>query len=77
MSIRIKFFGHLKEAFGSELELEQTFKNIEELKTYLKSKYSQTNWEGVAVAVNKKYAEPQTRINPEDEVALIPPVSGG
>jgi molybdopterin converting factor subunit 1 len=30
-----------------------------------------------AVAVNHEYAAPDTAIGPEDEVALIPPVSGG
>jgi molybdopterin converting factor small subunit len=30
-----------------------------------------------AVAVNREYATPQTVIRPGDEVALIPPVSGG
>lgn len=29
------------------------------------------------VAVNQVYAAPQTRLNPGDEVALIPPVAGG
>jgi molybdopterin converting factor small subunit len=30
-----------------------------------------------AIAVNNEYAEPQQRIGAGDEVALIPPVSGG
>lgn len=29
------------------------------------------------VAVNQVYAAPETRLNPGDEVALIPPVAGG
>lgn len=32
---------------------------------------------GVAVAVNRRYAEPGTILADGDEVALIPPVSGG
>jgi molybdopterin synthase catalytic subunit len=31
----------------------------------------------VVVAVNREYASPDTRLDPDDELALIPPVSGG
>jgi molybdopterin synthase catalytic subunit len=31
----------------------------------------------LAVAVNQQYAGPDTQLKPEDEVALLPPVSGG
>jgi molybdopterin converting factor subunit 1 len=39
-------------------------------------------WPGFAgrpfrVAVNQRYGAPDDRLAPEDEVALIPPVSGG
>jgi molybdopterin synthase catalytic subunit len=33
--------------------------------------------EGLLYAVNKDYAAPERRLDPGDEVALIPPVSGG
>ena len=33
--------------------------------------------EKTAVAVNQAYASPETPVRPGDEVALIPPVSGG
>jgi molybdopterin synthase catalytic subunit len=33
--------------------------------------------EGLLYAVNRAYAEPATRLAPGDEVAVIPPVSGG
>src|SRR6266545_7109603 len=31
----------------------------------------------VRVAVNRDYAEPETELSPDDELALVPPVSGG
>jgi molybdopterin converting factor subunit 1 len=31
----------------------------------------------VAYAVNRSYVKPETRLNDGDELALIPPVSGG
>jgi len=33
--------------------------------------------DGLLYAVNREYAPPETRLSPGDEVALIPPVSGG
>ena len=33
--------------------------------------------EDPAVAVNRAYSAPATRLSPEDEVAFIPPVAGG
>jgi molybdopterin synthase catalytic subunit len=33
--------------------------------------------DGLLYAVNKEYAAPETELHPGDEVALIPPVSGG
>jgi MoaE-MoaD fusion protein len=31
----------------------------------------------VQMAVNRDYAEPETELSPDDELALVPPVSGG
>jgi molybdopterin converting factor subunit 1 len=31
----------------------------------------------VLMAVNRDYADPRTALAPDDEVALVPPVSGG
>jgi molybdopterin converting factor subunit 1 len=33
--------------------------------------------QSILVAVNSEYAEPDTVLKPTDEIALIPPVSGG
>ena len=33
--------------------------------------------ESVRLAVNGRYAEPETQVRPGDEVAIIPPVAGG
>ncbi len=32
---------------------------------------------GVAIAINRRYASPNDPIRPNDELAMIPPVSGG
>lgn len=33
--------------------------------------------DGIALAVNERYARPDTPVEPGDVVALVPPVSGG
>lgn len=34
-------------------------------------------WRSLAVAVNREYASPDAALGDGDEVALLPPVSGG
>ncbi|WP_394748801.1 MoaD/ThiS family protein [Spongiimicrobium salis] len=53
-------------------------KTVGELKTYLSNTYPDLQkLSSMAVAVNNAYAEDTTVIDAFDEVALIPPVSGG
>ena len=74
-------------AFGIAREIiENSFVNIElndattvgNLKIFLEKKYPALKKLGsYMIAVNNEYAEEQTIINVKDEVAIIPPVSGG
>ncbi|MDC6364665.1 MULTISPECIES: MoaD/ThiS family protein [Flavobacteriaceae] len=51
---------------------------VKELKAYLGKTYPELNkLTSLAVAVNNSYAEDDATINAYDEIALIPPVSGG
>jgi len=81
MRVRVLFFGMLKDASGKrsdEIEIEdgatlrdllaQCAARIPGLKESLGS---------LAVAVNQQYAGPDTKLKAGDEVALLPPVSGG
>ena len=81
MRVRVLFFGILKDVAGKALDaielpdgasvrdlLAQYESQIPKLKESLPS---------LAVAVNQQYAGPDTRLKPDDEVALLPPVSGG
>jgi molybdopterin converting factor subunit 1 len=81
MRVRVLFFGVLRELAGKasdEIELpdgatvrrimEQYADQIPGLKDALPS---------IALAVNQQYAGPDTVLRPNDEVALLPPVSGG
>jgi MoaE-MoaD fusion protein len=81
VQVRILFFGTLKELTGKVSDTVDLPENasirdllrdyethVPELRKYLPS---------VAVAVNQQYAGPETKLNAGDEVALLPPVSGG
>ena len=51
---------------------------VADLKTYLKKMYpDRGGLSSLAVAVNKSYAGDGDKITNFDEIALIPPVSGG
>jgi molybdopterin synthase catalytic subunit len=34
-------------------------------------------WSSIAISVNQEYVRPDSKLRPNDEVALLPPVSGG
>ncbi|MEB8329125.1 MoaD/ThiS family protein [Flavobacteriaceae bacterium KMM 6897] len=81
----ILLFGITKDIIGSStIELDPTrekeinIRTVGELKNYLGEKYPKLNTlSSLAVAVNSAFAENETMVNDQDEIALIPPVSGG
>lgn len=53
-------------------------KTVGELRQFLGKSYPElNNLSSLAVAVNNSYAKDEKEINSYDEIALIPPVSGG
>jgi molybdopterin synthase catalytic subunit len=81
MEVRVLFFGVLRELAGSSADrltvsdrallgdvLAHYEKQIPQLKDLLPS---------IAMSVNREYAGPEARLHPDDEIALLPPVSGG
>ena len=77
--ITVKLFGIAKDIIGSStLNIEQELGTVEDLLNYLKSEYPKfKELTSLLVAINDEYANASAIINSEDEVALIPPVSGG
>jgi len=77
----VKFFAALREAVGrSEVEWELADgATVEALIAYLQeTEPGLASWAARAwIAVNRRYAAPDTRLQEGDEVALFPPVSGG
>jgi molybdopterin converting factor subunit 1 len=81
MRVRVLYFGVFKDGFGSSGE---TLKLPEEaqvadLLAVCRERFAGPDglWESIAVAVNQEYARRGDALKDGDEVALLPPVSGG
>lgn len=81
MKIKILYFAAIREKVGKgSEELEATEgETLNDIMGKLKSRYpiiADMN-ESLLVAVNREYSKRETVLKNGDEVALIPPVSGG
>jgi MoaE-MoaD fusion protein len=81
MRVRVLFFGMLKEMAGKaadEIEVCEGA-SVRDVLVHYESRIPQlkSSLSSVALAVNQQYAGPDTSLGPDDEVALLPPVSGG
>jgi molybdopterin synthase sulfur carrier subunit len=79
MTIKLLAFGIAKDILGAEKNL-ITFNGatVGELKIFLCEKYPQfARLKTFALAVNLQYADDSLPIKESDEIAVIPPVSGG
>lgn len=81
MRVRVLFFGVLKEIFGSGedvLGLEEGAR-VKDVVALFEKKLEVRKglMQGMAVAVNREYAKAEDPLQDGDEVALLPPVSGG
>jgi molybdopterin synthase sulfur carrier subunit len=75
--IVVKAFGHVKEVLGSELLVNRELIDVKSLRDYLGNEYPTIVWSTVAIAINNRYGLDQDPIRLGDEIALLPPVSGG
>lgn len=80
MKINILAFGIAKDIFGGttiSLELVNDA-SVSNLKYALEKEYPRLKQlASYMIAVNNEYALPGDSIHPSDEIAIIPPVSGG
>ncbi|MGH9530367.1 MAG: molybdenum cofactor biosynthesis protein MoaE [Terriglobales bacterium] len=81
MEVRVLFFGMLRDIVRRESDvltlpanatLEDLLRHYRELNSQLKQFLP-----SIAISVNKEYASPKAKLKQGDEVALLPPVSGG
>ena len=92
MRVKVLYFGVLREMFGVADEAIEIADGsaVGELLHILRdrtSKQAMTEaaamalderlWRSLAVAVNREYSSPDVALRDGDEVALLPPVSGG
>ncbi len=80
MQIKVLAFGIAKEILGSRqlsLELPDTA-SVEDLKNHLVQRFPDfEKLRSLSIAVNQNYVEDSRSLSPQDEVVIIPPVSGG
>lgn len=76
---KIKAFGITKDLLGGrETILEINGKTVADLRSELNKKYPQLlGLRSLFIAVNNDYANDDVQLSDSDEIALIPPVSGG
>ncbi|WP_036153379.1 MULTISPECIES: MoaD/ThiS family protein [Maribacter] len=79
--MNVLFFGITKDIVGSsEINFSDEFKpvNVAELKKQLIDSYPEfSKLNSLAVAVNSEYADDNVTLIGNEEIAIIPPVSGG
>lgn len=79
MTVRVLFFAHLRERCGvreTVLELPAGAR-VEDARTVLRHRYEVLGRELLRIAVNQVYVDNTHPLHDNDELALIPPVSGG
>jgi molybdopterin synthase catalytic subunit/molybdopterin converting factor small subunit len=81
MRVRVLFFGMLKDLVGRSVDSIDLpdVASIRDVLAHYESRVPglMESLPSLALAVNQQYAGPDTRLKPDDEVALLPPVSGG
>jgi len=81
MRVRVLFFGMLRESAGKaaeDIELPEGA-SVRDVLGHYESQIPRfkESTASLAVAVNQQYAAPDTKLKADDEIALLPPVSGG
>jgi molybdopterin synthase sulfur carrier subunit len=75
---KVLFFAHLRDAVGEDfLKLDAAGKTVADLKADLAANYTLPKLDTVMTAINEEFAQDDDIIEEGDEIAFIPPVSGG
>lgn len=79
MKLRVLLFGIVKEVAGTpHLDVELEEPSVDNLISEIQNKHQELrSLKSMLVAVNNEYATGEKLLNPEDEIAIIPPVAGG
>jgi molybdopterin converting factor small subunit len=74
---RVTFYGILRERIASELFLNVSLKNVSEMRSYLEANYPILVNIPYLVAINRTISSPESPLTPSDDIAILPPFSGG
>jgi molybdopterin synthase sulfur carrier subunit len=76
---KLKTFGITRDILGGrEVKIEMNGQSVADLRKYLNTSYPKLiGLRSLFIAVNQNFAEEDQLLNETDEIALIPPVSGG
>ena len=83
MNVTVRFFASLREVIDHEtLDLELPGSTLDSVRDQLQCRLSPAQWEavsaaGVQVAVNQRIVRGDAALSSGDEVAFLPPVTGG
>ena len=79
MNVNVLAFGIAKDIFGkSSISLDVDGSTMADLKSLLEHQYPRLKQlASYMVAVNNEYASDNTILTERDEIAIIPPISGG
>jgi molybdopterin synthase catalytic subunit len=77
MHVRVRLFAILRDRAGGTDQLELELPDGAVVADALAQMRGLTDGVPVVMAINHEYAEPQAPLHSDDELALIPPVSGG
>ena len=77
--MNLKVFGVARDIMGGgDVSVADSVQNVGELKTLLLNRYPKLKeLNSLLIAVNQKYASDEIPLTETDEIAIIPPVSGG
>lgn len=81
IKVKVKLFAIYQEIYKQKeitLKIPEKSKVKDILKIIIQEKPSLKNWENITkLAVNLEFVSPEFQVKDGDEIALIPPVSGG
>ena len=76
--MRVLLFGIAKDIAGAPFIMAEDLTTVASLRSWLYTQYpSLVSLRSLLIAVNRVYAADDIVIHPGDEIAVIPPVSGG
>ncbi len=75
--MRLLSFGRLSHLALSDVEIPAGVRDSDALRRFVGERWPELNGPGVRMAVNQSLIHDVVRLSPGDEIAFLPPMSGG